>query len=56
MPPRKVRITTGAVHVTATLNDSVTADLVWDALPFEVPAGTWGDEIYFTIPVEADEE
>jgi uncharacterized protein len=56
MPHRKVRITAGAVHVTATLNDSVTAGLVWDALPFEAPAGTWGDEIYFTIPVEADEE
>ena len=56
MPHRRVRITAGAVHVTATLNDSVTAGLVWDALPFEAPAGTWGDEIYFTIPVEADED
>ena len=56
MPHRRVRITAGAVHVTATLNDSATAQLVWDALPFEAPAGTWGDEIYFTIPVEADED
>ena len=56
MPHQRVRITAGAVNVTATLNDSVTAGLVWDALPFEAPAGTWGDEIYFTIPVEADEE
>jgi hypothetical protein len=53
---RRVRITAGAVHVTATLNDSETAGLVWDALPFEAAAGTWGDEIYFAIPVEADEE
>jgi hypothetical protein len=56
VPHRKVRITAGAVHVTATLNDSATAGLVWGALPFKAPAGTWGDEIYFTIPVEADEE
>ena len=56
MPHRRVRITAGAVNVTATLNDSVTAGMMWDALPYEAPAGTWGDEIYFTIPVEADEE
>ncbi len=56
MPHRKVRITAGAVHVTATLNDTVTAGLVWDALPFEAPAGIWGDEIYFAIPVEVGEE
>ena len=55
MPHRRVRITTGAVNVTATLNDSVTAGIVWDGLPYEAPVGTWGDEIYFTIPVEAVE-
>jgi hypothetical protein len=56
VPHRRVRITAGAVNVTATLNDSVTAGMVWDALPYEALVGTWGDEIYFTIPVEADEE
>ncbi len=56
MPHRRVRIIAGGVNVTATLTDSVIAGMVWDALPYEAPVGTWGDEIYFTIPVESDEE
>ncbi len=33
-----------------------TAQAVMDALPFEGTANVWGDEIYFTIPVDSDEE
>jgi len=33
------------------LNGSVTVGAVWDALPLAVPGDTWGDEIYFGIPV-----
>ena len=29
---------------------------VWDALPLSVPGDTWGDEIYFGIPVKAKAE
>jgi hypothetical protein len=54
--PRKVRITAGAVQMDAQLNDTETAKAVWDALPITAPAGTWGDEIYFGIPVEAELE
>lgn len=49
-------VTAGDVSVTAALNDSRTADLLWDALPLEASASTWGDEIYFRIAVHADEE
>ncbi|MBI2966162.1 MAG: hypothetical protein HYY34_08170 [Chloroflexi bacterium] len=52
---RKVRITTGDVVVTATLNDSPTADQVWEALPIRGRASTWGDEVYFSTPVSAGE-
>jgi hypothetical protein len=52
---RQIQISAGMVTVTATLNDSETADALWDALPFTGSAQTWGDEIYFSIPVEADE-
>lgn len=52
---RKVRITVGDVAVTATLNDSPTANRVWDALPIRGRASTWGDEIYFSTPVSAEE-
>ncbi len=56
MDYRTITITASAVEVTATLSDTPTADAVWEALPFEAAASTWGDEIYFGIPVSADEE
>ena len=55
MGDRRIRIRAGAVTVSATLNDSSTADAVWDALPIKGQVQTWGDEIYFSIPVEAGE-
>jgi hypothetical protein len=56
MSDRVVKISAGGLTVTATLNDSLTADLLWDALPITGAAQTWGDEIYFSIPVSTDEE
>ena len=56
MDERKIAVTAGSVLVTATLNDSSTAEALWDALPLEASANTWGDEIYFRIAVNADEE
>ena len=55
MNERRIRIRAGAVTVSATLNDSPTADAVWEALPITGQVQTWGDEIYFSIPVEAAE-
>lgn len=56
MDERKIAVTAGSVLVTATLNDSSTAEALWNALPLEASANTWGDEIYFRIAVNADEE
>ena|SRR2546422_5369812 len=53
---RAIRITAGQVSAPAELNDSKTATAIWDALPLEAKAETWGDEIYFGIPVRASEE
>ena len=50
------QITAGDVEVTAVLNDSRTADLVWDALPIKASGSTWGDEIYFGTLVQAEED
>lgn len=40
----------------AELNDSPTARQIWEALPIEGSANTWGDEIYFRIPVAAEQD
>ena len=34
----------------------VTAKAILDALPLRGRANTWGEEVYFTIPVEGDVE
>jgi hypothetical protein len=52
----QITITVGSVIMEAELNDSATAQQIWDALPIEGTANTWGDEIYFEIPVYADKE
>ena len=53
---RRLRITAGEVTATATLADSKTADAIWNALPIDECGSTWGDEIYFGIPVHLGED
>ena len=53
---RLIRIMAGSVSAEARLNDSKTAGAIWDALPIEAKGQTWGDEIYFSIPVECAPE
>ena len=55
MGERQIEISAGDVIVTAVLNDSDTADELWAALPITARAQTWGDEIYFSIPVSVEE-
>ena len=53
---RKIQIRAGSVEATAEMNDTRTADAIWEALPITEAGSTWGDEIYFAIPVKADLE
>ena len=48
---RRIAITAGEVTVVAELNKTETAQAVWDGLPIEGVASTWGDEIYFSTPL-----
>jgi len=48
---KKIAITAGQVTMPAELNESETAQKIWDVLPLEGRANIWGDEIYFEIPV-----
>jgi hypothetical protein len=52
----RIRITAGTVTGDAELNDGPTAKQIWDALPISGTANAWGDEIYFGIPVMANQE
>jgi hypothetical protein len=52
----RIRITAGGVGAEATLDDSATARAILAALPLEAKAETWGDEIYFAIPVSREAE
>ena len=47
----KIIITVDNVKISAQLNDNKTAQNIWDALPIEGRVNIWGDEIYFSIPV-----
>ncbi len=52
----KIKIKAGSIEVTAELNGTKTARAIWEALPVKGLANTWGDEIYFSIPVSLEEE
>ncbi len=51
-----IKIRVGGVALNAVLNDTPTAKQVAQALPLNSRFNTWGDEIYFSIPVEAELE
>jgi hypothetical protein len=51
----RITITAGAVSMQAELNDSPTAQKISESLPITGRANTWGDEIYFEIPVQAEQ-
>ncbi len=49
----KIHLQMGAVQVSGELTDSPAALAIGQALPLEATVSTWGEEIYFTIPVQA---
>ena len=53
---KQIRIILGDLVLDAHLNDSPTAQKVWEALPIETSFSTWGDEIYFSISVAMELE
>jgi hypothetical protein len=48
-----IRIRLGDTVVEGQLHESPTATLIWEALPIEGEGHLWGEEIYFTIPIQA---
>ena len=55
----RIKISTlaaGEVYAELTEENPETAKAIWDGLPIEGRANTWGDEIYFSIPVQVEAE
>lgn len=52
----KVQITCGQVQIEARVRDTPTAQRLMQALPLKSTAQTWGEEVYFDVPVSAQPE
>ena len=53
---KKIRIIAGAIEAEAELNDTGTAQAIWETLPIKSRVNLWGDEIYFSIPLSLNLE
>jgi hypothetical protein len=53
---KKIRIIAGALEAEAELNDTRTAQAIWETLPIKGRVNLWGDEIYFSIPFSLEPE
>ena len=53
---KRIQITVAPVKVFADLDDTGTAKAIWQALPISSRINLWGDEIYFSIPVNVELE
>ena len=52
----KINISVENVSLEAEMLDTPTAAKILEALPFEGSANVWGDEIYFDIPLNLEQE
>ena len=51
----RITIVVGVVTMAGWLNDTPTAQRIWESLPITGRAMVWGDEIYFEIPVAVEQ-
>ncbi len=53
---KRICIKVGSIEAIAELNDTGTAQAIWEALPIKGQVNLWGDEIYFSIPLSLELE
>ena len=51
----RIRILVLDISLVVELTDNATAREIWNALPIQSDVNTWGDEIYFRIPLKIPE-
>lgn len=51
---KKIKISSGNVKIEAELYDNKTAEAIYGILPITASVNTWGDEIYFEIPIHVE--
>lgn len=56
MVKRKIRFKAGSIEAVAELNNTQTAESIWQTLPIKGIVQTWGDEVYFGIPANLPQE
>lgn len=52
----QIQISLDQLSFPAELNDTPTARAIWQRLPLESQVNTWGEEIYFEIPIDMAQE
>jgi hypothetical protein len=52
----QLRITAGSVTLTVEVFDTPTGRAILEAAPFESRASTWGEEVYFSAPLDLERE
>lgn len=53
---KRIKLKSGEIEIDGVLNETKTAEEIWGKLPVESKVSTWGNEIYFTIPVKLPPE
>lgn len=53
---KTISIRTGSIVVEAELIENKTSKAIWEALPLDSIVNTWGEEIYFSVPVSMGPE
>ena len=53
---RRIWIKASPIEAAAELNDTMTAQAIWGALPIKGHTNLWGEEIYFPIPLDLELE